>query len=143
MTHKTVETERKFVAVLLAATLLMLAITQPVVAASPQQTPGAASLKARVRELYAQGSQVQLKFADKSEVRGRIIRIEEDSFAIRQEKTDQEMVLRYERVSQVSKKGLSRGGRAAVIGAIVGGAVFIVLCAAPYPIGALCHKDPD
>ena len=143
MTRKPMQTERKFMAAFMAATLCVLALTQPLLARTPPQSLDAESIAAQVRELQAKRSKIQVKLADGTELRGRIVRVEADSFTIRQEKTDQEVALRYAQVTEVTKGGLSLGAKVAVIAAIVGGGALLVFCIAPFPIGFLCREDPS
>jgi hypothetical protein len=98
-------------------------------------------VRARVQELQSQGSEVRVSLTDGSSVRGRVIRIEPDSFVLRQ-KSAQEVVVSFTRVADVRKAG-SGSRKALWIPVAIGGAVLVALCAAPYPIGFLCRSDPS
>ena len=143
MTHKPMQAGRKFMAVFMAATLCVLAMAEPSLAQTEPQSRDVQSLEARVRELQAKGSKIQVKLVDGTELQGQIIRVEADSFSVRQEKTDQEVALQYAQVTEVTKKGLSLGRKVAVIAAIAGVGALLLFCIAPYPIGFLCHEDPS
>jgi len=143
MTHKPMQAGRKFMAVFMAATLCVLAMAEPLLAQTEPQSRDVQSLEARVRELQAKGSKIQVKLADGTELQGQIIRVEADSFSVRQEKTDQEVAIQYAQVTEVTKKGLSLGRKIAVIAAIAGVGTLLLFCIAPYPIGFLCHEDPS
>ena len=143
MTHQPIPAGRKCLAAFLAATLGLLAIAEPLLANPQPQPQDAASVEARVRDLYAQGSEIQVKLENGAVLRGRITRLEAGSFTLRQEKTNQETSLQYVQVTEVRKKGRSVGARIALIAAIAGGAALLVFCAAPFPIGFLCHEDPS
>lgn len=99
-------------------------------------------LKARVQELHTKGAQVTVTISDKTVIRGQIVRIAEDSFTLREEKAAGETVVPFARLKDIRKGSSARGKAILIPAAIVGGAV-LVLCAAPYPIGFLCHKDPS
>ena len=102
------------------------------------------AIKARLRELHAaDAAGVQIKLAGRAKVSGRILRLEADTFTIAEEKTGRERTLAYAQVTEVQKKGLSRGAKALLIPAAIGGGALLVLCVAPYPIGFLCRKDPS
>jgi len=149
MPHKPMQAGRKFMAVFMAATLCVLAMAEPSLAQTESQSRDVKSLEARVRELQATGSKIQVELADGTALQGRIIRAEADSFTIRQEKTDQEVAFQYGQVTQVTqvtevtKKGRSLGRKIAVIAVIATAGTLLVLCIAPYPIGFLCRKDPS
>jgi hypothetical protein len=72
-------------------------------------------------------------------VNGKIVRVEPDSLTVRQ-KSGQETTLALSQVTQIKTKGVSK---AIWIPAIAVGGTLLVLCAAPYPIGFLCRKDPS
>ena len=101
------------------------------------------AIKAHVRALRADSAEVQIKLTDGTKLSGRIVRVEADTFSIALAKAGQERTFQYAQVAEVKKKGLSGGAKAILIPAIVGGGVLVVLCAAPYPIGFLCRKDPS
>jgi hypothetical protein len=105
--------------------------------------PGNANaIEARVRELHARTSEVNVTLLDNTKLQGRILRFGADSFTIR-EKTGRQTTIQYTRAKEVRKSGLSRRTRAILIPAVIGGSAVLVLCAAPYPIGFLCRKDPS
>ena len=100
-------------------------------------------IKGRVRDLHADAANVQIRLTDGVKLNGSIQQVEADAFTVIEEKTGQERTLQYSQVATVKKKGLSRGAKAILIPAIIGGSVLLVLCAAPYPIGFLCRSDPS
>jgi hypothetical protein len=95
-----------------------------------------------VRELHARTSEVNVTLLDNTKLQGRILRFEPDSFTIR-EKTGRQRTIQYAQAKEVRKSGLSRRTTAILIPAVIGGSAVLVLCAAPYPIGFLCRKDPS
>lgn len=101
------------------------------------------AIKARFRELRADAAEVRIKLTDGAKLSGSILRLEADTFTIAQEKTGQERTFQYAQVTEVKKKGLSRGAKAILIPAVIGGSALLVLCVAPFPIGFLCRKDPS
>lgn len=107
------------------------------------QTDSPQRLKALVQELHAKGERVIVTMPDKAEIRGTIIRIGDDSFAIRKEKSVQETLVPFAQVKQIRKAGSSGRKKALLITAAIAGGAFLVLCAAPYPLGFLCRKDPS
>ncbi len=107
------------------------------------EPPNANPLEARVRELHAKSSEVRVTLLDRTVLQGRILRVEADSFTIRQRRTGEQTAIQYAQVKEVKKSGLSRRTKALLIPAVVGGGALVVLCAAPYPIGFLCRKDPS
>ncbi|HZO56490.1 MAG TPA: hypothetical protein VFB63_27525 [Bryobacteraceae bacterium] len=104
---------------------------------------GSDTLKARVRRLHEQGAEVKVVLLDGSTDRGRVVRVDADSFALRKKADGQERALPYAEVKDVTRSGLSRRAKAILIPAAIGGGVLLVLCAGPYPIGFLCRKDPS
>lgn len=97
------------------------------------------AVRARVRELHSNGSKVQVSFTDGTSVRGRILRIDPDAFAL-QQNFAQEAVIPFAKVADVRKQG--GGSRKALwIPLAIGGGVLLALCVAPYPIGFLCRSD--
>ena len=64
-------------------------------------------------------------------------------FTLQQKSPVREIVVSYTQVKEANKDGLSRRAKAIIIPAAIGGGVLLVLCAAPYPIGFLCRKDPS
>jgi hypothetical protein len=107
------------------------------------QSPAINALKTKVRDLHARSADVRLTLTDATELRGRILRLGEDAFTFQQKKPSQEIVVRYAQLKEARKAGLSRRAKAIIIPAAIGGSVLLVLCAAPYPIGYLCRKDPS
>jgi hypothetical protein len=100
-------------------------------------------LKERVSDFQGQAREVKVTLRDRTTVQGLILRVSEDSFVIREKKPPREVTVPYALVKEVKRKGLSTRTKAILIPAIAGGAVLLVLCAAPYPIGYLCRKDPS
>ena len=99
------------------------------------------AVRARVHDLHSRGSEVRVSLTDGTSVRGRIIRVESDSFALRQNSA-QEVVFPFAKVADVRKQG--GGSRKALwIPVAIGGGVLLALCIAPYPIGFLCRSDPS
>lgn len=98
-------------------------------------------VRARVHKLHSQRSEVRVSLKDGTSVRGRIIRIEPESFALRQNSA-QEGIFPFAKVLDVRKQG--DGPRKALwIPLAIGGGVLVALCVAPYPIGFLCRSDPS
>ena len=97
-------------------------------------------MKARVRELQANRSEARIRLADGTTMRGEIVRVEEDSFTVREKETGREVTLQFTQTTGIKKKGLSK---AIWIPILIGGATLAVFCAAPYPIGFLCREDPS
>ena len=107
------------------------------------QSPALNAIKARVRDLHSQSAGVKVTLTDATELRGRILRLDEDAFTLQQKSPVREIVVSYTQVKEANKDSLSRRAKAIIIPAAIGGAVLLVLCAAPYPIGFLCRKDPS
>ena len=105
------------------------------------ETESTERLKARVRQLHAKGNQVTVTMADRTVIRGEITRVADDSFTIRPENRAPETVVPFAQLRSVKKNGLSR--KAILIPAAIAGGAVLILCAAPYPLGFLCHKDPS
>ena len=104
------------------------------------QTPAAiASTKEQVRALHAKSAQVQISVTPGRTLRGQIVHVASETFVVRQ-KTGAEETLEYAHVVKISKQGIRKS---LLIPAVVGGAALVVLCAAPYPIGFLCRRDPS
>lgn len=99
------------------------------------------AVRARVRELHASGSEVRISISDGTSVRGRIVRVDAESVVLRQASA-QERVIRFANIVNVRKQG---GGlrKSIWIPLVIGGAVALTFCAAPYPIGFLCRSDPS
>ena len=134
MSRKFIEPGRRLAFSLLVATVSVFSAH----AESPKANP----LEARVRELHAKSSEVKVTLLDDTVLQGRILRVEADSFTIRQKKTGRQTAIQYAQAKEIRKSGLSRRTKAILIPAVVGGGALLVLCAAPYPIGFLCRKDP-
>jgi hypothetical protein len=84
---------------------------------------------------------VQVSLKDGTSIRGRIVRVEPDWFALLQNSAG-EVVVPFAKVANVRKQG--GGSRKALwIPLAIGGGVLLVLCVAPYPIGFLCRSDPS
>jgi len=124
----------------LASFAVMVAMTVSSVGAQPADVN---AVKARVRDLHARSSEVKVTMTDGATIRGRILRLDEDAFTLQQKNPAGEVAISYARVKEVGKAGMSRRTKAILIPAIIGGGVLLVLCAAPYPIGYLCRKDPS
>ena len=99
------------------------------------------AVRARVHELHSQGSEVRVALRDGTSVRGRIIRIQPESFALRQDSA-QETICPFANVLDVRKQG-RRSRKALWIPLAVGAGVLVALCVAPYPLGFLCRSDPS
>ena len=98
-------------------------------------------VRARVQESQSQNWEVRVSLTDGNSLRGRVIRVETDSFVLRQ-KSAQEVVVSFARVADVRKAG---GGprKSLWMPIAIGGAVLLFLCVAPYPLGFLCRSDPS
>lgn len=109
------------------------------------QAPIEVGTRARVRALQTSNDPIEITLVDRTTLRGRIIATGDDSFAIGEEKTNREIALQYRQVMEVRKwkgPGHSRGAQTAITFAIAG-AVLLVFCAAPFPLGFLCKQDPS
>src|SRR4051794_2379819 len=62
-------------------------------------------LKARVRDLHGKGNAVKVTMADRTVLKGQIVRVADDSFTLRQEKSAQETAVPYAQVKDVRKSG--------------------------------------
>ena len=110
-------------------------------AAKSVMTQSVDAVRTRTSELHAKGSDVQVSLKDGTSIRGRIVRVEPDSFALLQNSAG-EVVVPFAKVANVRKQG--DGSRKALwIPLAIGGGVLLVLCVAPYPIGFLCRSDPS
>lgn len=122
---------------------LVLALVLAWLAAAPfihAQTPSAiASTKEQVRVLHAKSARVQITITPGTTLRGKIVHVANETFVVRQNSA-QEQTLENARVIQIRKQGIRKS---VLVPAVVGGAVLVVLCAAPYPIGFLCRRDPS
>jgi hypothetical protein len=104
------------------------------------QTPAAiASTKEQVRALHAKSARAQITVMPKRTLRGQIVQVANETFVVRQEGGAEE-TLEYSRVVKIGKQGIRKS---VLIPAVVGGAALVVFCAAPYPIGFLCRRDPS
>ena len=103
--------------------------------------PDIPRIKTQVRDWHATAAVVEIKLSTGAKFRGTIVRVETDTFVVRQLKPPQDFVVLFADVSGAKK----RGGisKAVLIPMVVGGAAVLILCAAPYPIGFLCHRDPS
>lgn len=101
------------------------------------------AIKHRVADFSAQNREVKVTLHDRSVLKGRIVRIEENAFAIHEKKSKRESSIEYARVKEVKRNGLSTRTKAILIPAVAGGGAILFFCAAPYPIGFLCRKDPS
>jgi hypothetical protein len=115
--------------------LAVMLVLQPLI---PQSSD---TVRLRVHELHSNRSEVRVFFTDGTSVRGRIIRIEPDSFTLRRNSA-QEAVFPFAKVADIRKHG-SGPRKALWIPIAIGGGVLLALCAAPYPIGFLCRSDPS
>ena len=118
----------------------LIAIAVAFAAAAAAQSP---ELRARLRDLQTRSAEVRVLLVDGTTLRGRVLRLDEDAFTLQQKKPAQQQVVPYVQVKQVDRTGLSRRAKAILIPAVIGGGVLLVFCAAPYPIGFLCRKDPS
>ncbi len=104
------------------------------------QTPAAiATTKEQVRALHAKSAQVQITVAPARTLRGQIVQVASETFVVRQ-KGGVEETLEYARVVKIGRQGIRKS---VLIPVVIGGAAVAVFCAAPYPIGFLCHRDPS
>jgi hypothetical protein len=117
-------------------TLVWLLLVPPSVLAQPSDR-----VRVRARELHAKGSDVIVSLTGGAVVRGRIVRVEAEALAVRQN-TGEEKVLRFDEVADIRKQG---GGppKALWIPLAIGGGVLLALCVMPYPMGFLCRSDPS
>ena len=132
---------RKRVVMIIVAALCV----EPLSGTAVAQAPIPEATRARVRALQASGDRIEITLVDRTILRGRIIETANDSFTIGEEKTNREVALQYGQVMEVKKwegSGLSNSARAAIVLGVVG-AVLLVFCAAPFPIGFLCKQDPS
>ena len=104
-----------------------------------QSASAIASTKQQVRELNAKSTQVQITVLPGRVLRGRIVQVASDTFVVRQKDGAEEMV-EYARVTKINKQGIRKS---VLLPAVIGGAVLVALCVAPYPIGFLCRSDPS
>ena len=140
-TGQLIHTARKLVATIIVAALWV----EPLSGTAVAQAPIPEATRARVRALQASGDRIEITLVDRTILRGRIIETANDSFTIGEEKTNREVALQYGQVMEVKKwevTGLSDSARAAIVLGVVG-AVLLVFCAAPFPLGFLCKQDPS
>jgi hypothetical protein len=108
---------------------------------APLMAQASDAVRSRVHELHSKGSEVQVSLADGTSVRGQIIRIEPDSFLLRQ-KSAKEAVVPFAKVADVREQG-GRLRKTLWVPLVIGVGALLALCVAPYPIGFLCRSDPS
>jgi hypothetical protein len=128
---------KKMLAMFWTAILWDLTVALPV---QGQPAAPVAAIKNEVRQWNEKGAQVQVTLTDGRTLRGRIVRADSDTFLLRP-KSGADETVQYAMVTQIRKQGGIK--KAVWIPLIIGGAAVVVLCAAPYPIGFLCHSDPS
>ncbi len=85
-----------------------------------QETPQAAKIKTKVQKRgIGEKSQVKVKLANWTEVKGYVSKIEESSFTVTDKKTGQTTTVPYADVQKIRGPGLSKGDKIAL--AAVGG----------------------
>jgi hypothetical protein len=130
-------TNRQKALAIVSATVLWCLTIAP--AAQAQAPAAAARLEEQARDLSAKGAQARVTLTTGRTLRGQIVRVERETLVLRPKGGADETV-QYAMVKRIQKQGGVR--KAILIPAIVGGAA-LVLCAAPYPIGFLCRRDPS
>jgi len=123
---------------LILAMLSIVTNARPVFAQPP--APSAATIREQARDWNLKAAPVIVSLSSGKSVKGRIARVDNETFLLRQ-KSAPDMTIHYASVTRIRKQGGVR--KAVLIPVIVGGAAAVVLCAAPYPIGFLCHRDPS
>lgn len=113
------------------------------VGATAASAEGAEEFKARAGQLLEQRAEAKVTLLDGTKFRGRVLRVDTESFTIHDKAAARDRELRYMQVKEIAKSGLSRRTKAILIPVAIGGGVLLVLCAGPYPIGFLCRKDPS
>lgn len=113
------------------------------VGATAASAEGAEEFKARAGQLLEQRAEAKVTLLDGTKFRGRVLRVDPESFTIHDKAAARDRELRYAQVKEFARSGLSRRTKAILIPAAIGGGVLLVLCAGPYPIGFLCRKDPS
>jgi hypothetical protein len=136
--HLIFKVARKQVVVIVATALCFESM--PGTAAA--QAPIVEATRVRVRTVQASGSRIEITLVGGTRLRGRVIRGDDDSFTLSEEKTKREVPLQYAQVIEVKKSGLS-GNTKRAIALAVAGSVLVVLCFAPFPLGFLCQQDPS
>jgi len=130
----------------LAAVIVTAALCfQPLIEATAAQAPSAEATRARLRAFQASRDRIEITLLDGTVFRGRIVETADDSFTIGDEKTNRKITLQYGQVIGAAKwkgPGLSNAARTVIVIGVTG-AVLLVLCAAPFPLGFLCHEDPS
>jgi hypothetical protein len=134
-----VQVARKLVAVIVAFVFCL----PPMLGTAAAQAPIVEATRARVRALQASGSSIEITLVEGTRLRGRIVKADDESFTIGEEKTDREVALQYAQVIDVKKSGGLSGNTKRAIAAVVVGGVLAVLCFAPFPLGFLCQPDPS
>ena len=113
------------------------------VGATAASAEGAEEFKARAGQLLEQRAEAKVTLLDGTKFRGRVLRVDPESFTIHDKAAARDRELRYAQVKEFARSGLSRRTKAILIPAAIGGGVLLVLCAGPYPIGFLCRKNPS
>ena len=108
---------------------------------APLMAQSSDAVRSRVQELHSKGSEVRVSLTDGTSVQGWIIRVEPDSFVLRQ-KSAKEAVLPFAKVSDVREQR-GRFRKALWVPLAIGAGVLLALCVAPYPMGFLCRSDPS
>jgi len=98
-----------------------------------------AKISVQARGLQAKMVQVRVDIADGTRFEGLIVQVTDDAFVLRQQ-PGQDRTIPFSTVRALKKKGIRKK---VWVPLVVGGAVVVALCAAPYPIGFLCRQDPS
>ena len=109
------------------------------------QAPIPEATRARVRAFQGSRDRIEITLADRSMLRGRVVITGDDSFTLAEERTNHEVTLQYAQVVEINRwrgNGLPRATQTAITLGVVG-AVLLVFCAAPFPLGFICHQDPS
>jgi hypothetical protein len=108
--------------------------------ATHAQTPAAlAATKEQVRELHAKSARVKITVLPKRTLTGQIVQVANETFVVRGQGGAEE-TLEYARVVKIGKQGIRKS---VLIPVVAAGAALVVFCAAPYPLGFLCRRDPS
>jgi len=129
--------DQPFTALILAA-LWIITTARPSLAQAPE--PSASTLREQARDWNIRAEPVIVSLSTGKTLKGRIVQVDSEAFLLRQ-KNGPDTTVQYASVTRIRKQGGVR--KAILIPAIVGGAAVVVLCAAPYPIGFLCRRDPS
>jgi hypothetical protein len=129
--------DQPFTALILAA-LWIITTARPALAQAPE--PSASTLREQARDWNIRAEPVIVSLSTGKTLKGRIVQVDSEAFLLRQ-KNGPDTTVQYASVTRIRKQGGVR--KAILIPAIVGGAAVVVLCAAPYPIGFLCRRDPS